>query len=577
MTTLLNALDLLGQATLHTLWVPMLAWTLLAVPLWWGVEEAEGLHPLTTYRLHQTILAGLPLGLLTAALFEGPFLPDSLGPLVQLPAVSVGEAAEASSGVVTGGAAVPEPVWQWTQAVGVATVAAGGSALVALIRLGLDASAALRVRAEVSDRSVSPDLRSALPAGTPRPRAARIRTHPEAEVPSTLGGLHPIILLPPDVAQDRDYLRMTLAHECVHLRRYDDLAQLLERLVTAVFAIHPLMGRLQNDLTQARERACDAAVLADDGPAPAEYARLLAHFATGSVAPTGALSLSESSSLLNRLRAMQSSSALTPTSPLALAGSVGSLGLLLLLGIACADSTVSPVDGASESSAPAATHTTADTTFSVVDEPPKLKGGLQALQDDISYPTIAKDAGISGQVLVQFVVDTNGEVESAEVVKSPDSVLNTAALDAVRAQTFEPGQKNGTAVRVQMALPITFQLPDSSSQTADGVSPDMASSSGGAIADRIQSAFTDIRYPTLLQKAGVEGRVVVRFTVAPSGSVTDVRVAEGAHDALNAAARQAVQNLQLEGTGTSADVTLPISFSQSEENGAEIRFDVREG
>jgi TonB family protein len=576
MMTLLNALDVLGQATLHTLWVPMLAWTLLAVPLWWGLEQAEQLHPLTTYRLHQTILAGLPLGLLTAALFDGPVLSDSLGPLIQLPAVSVGEASQLAAGSVVDGAAAPASAWQWTQAVGLATVAAGGSALVALVRLSLDAGAALRVRTEVAGRSVSPHLRSALPPHTAPPRGARIRTHPDAEVPSTLGGLRPLILLPPDVAEDRAYLRMTLAHECVHLRRYDDLAQGLERLVTAVFAIHPLVGRLQNDLAQARERACDAAVLTDNKTTPADYARLLAHFATGSAPPTGTLSLSESSSLLNRLRAMQSSSALTPTSPFTLAGSVIGLGLVLLIGIACADSTVSPVDDAPESSA-AAAQTSTDTTFSVVDEPPKMKGGLQALQDDISYPTLAKDAGISGRVLVQFVVDTNGEVVSAGVVKSPDSVLNSAALDAVRAQTFEPGRKDGAAVRVQMALPITFQLPASSEQTSGDLSPDMTSRSDAAIADRIQRAFTRVRYPALLQKAGVEGRVVVRFTVTPSGDVTDVRVADGAHDALNAAARQAVQDLQLDATGASTDVTLPIRFSHSEEAGAEIRFKVLEG
>ena len=98
--------------------------------------------------------------------------------------------------------------------------------------------------------------------------------------------------------------------------------------------------------------------------------------------------------------------------------------------------------------------------MAVVDEQPRLIGGLAGLQERVTYPPLARDAGIEGQVIVQFVVDEQGSVQDAVVLRSPDDMLSEAALRAIREARFEPGRQGGVAVKVRFAVPITFSLPE---------------------------------------------------------------------------------------------------------------------
>jgi protein TonB len=61
-----------------------------------------------------------------------------------------------------------------------------------------------------------------------------------------------------------------------------------------------------------------------------------------------------------------------------------------------------------------------------------------------------------GSVMVLFVVDPRGRVESPIVQESSDPALEAPALAAVRQWRFEPGRKNGQPVRFRMRVPITF-------------------------------------------------------------------------------------------------------------------------
>jgi len=287
MTTMLDVLAQIGHATWDPVWVPVLAWTVLALPLWALLPRTDRLHPNAEYRLLQTLLAALPVGIAAAAVFDGwgasAALSNAGWSVVVMPPVEA--AAEAS----------PSPDLAWMHAVGLATVVATGVGLVGLVRLALDAEALLRVRTEAEETPPTGDLqtrtdRLATILGVRRP--VRVREVPEAEVPVTLGGLRPLLLLPPHLTDDADALRMTLLHELVHLRRWDDLAHFAERLVAALGAAHPLVRRIAARIAEARERACDAAVLADGQTSAGAYARLLTAFAEGTPHRLGALSLS---------------------------------------------------------------------------------------------------------------------------------------------------------------------------------------------------------------------------------------------------------------------------------------------
>jgi protein TonB len=74
------------------------------------------------------------------------------------------------------------------------------------------------------------------------------------------------------------------------------------------------------------------------------------------------------------------------------------------------------------------------------------------------YTAKAKDARIQGTVLLECVVETDGRVGDVKVARSLDEDLDLEAVKAARQWRFEPGTKDGKAVRVQITLEMTFTL-----------------------------------------------------------------------------------------------------------------------
>ena len=76
---------------------------------------------------------------------------------------------------------------------------------------------------------------------------------------------------------------------------------------------------------------------------------------------------------------------------------------------------------------------------------------------ELKYPPLAKKAGIEGTVVVDVLVDKEGNVTDAKVAKSvPD--LDQAALDFVHASSFSAGEVDGKSVSTKLKLPIKFKL-----------------------------------------------------------------------------------------------------------------------
>ena len=74
------------------------------------------------------------------------------------------------------------------------------------------------------------------------------------------------------------------------------------------------------------------------------------------------------------------------------------------------------------------------------------------------FPFEMRRAGISGEVLVDFIVDTNGDVRNAFAAHSSQREFEASAVQAVSKWKFRPGRKNGHAVFTHMQVPIVFTL-----------------------------------------------------------------------------------------------------------------------
>ena len=93
----------------------------------------------------------------------------------------------------------------------------------------------------------------------------------------------------------------------------------------------------------------------------------------------------------------------------------------------------------------------------------QFKGGQEALIDyllqNTRYPAEAMKEEITGEVIVEFVVERNGMITNAKVVKSVAPSLDQEALRVVtNMPNWEPGTKNGLRMRSQLTIPINFKV-----------------------------------------------------------------------------------------------------------------------
>jgi protein TonB len=101
-----------------------------------------------------------------------------------------------------------------------------------------------------------------------------------------------------------------------------------------------------------------------------------------------------------------------------------------------------------------------ETIFHFVEQMPAFRGDLtKYLAAEIRYPDLARDNGIAGIVVIQFVLNEKGEINHPFVLKDIGGGCGEEALRVVRAMPpWLPGAQRGRPVKVQMNLPVKFVL-----------------------------------------------------------------------------------------------------------------------
>jgi protein TonB len=91
-------------------------------------------------------------------------------------------------------------------------------------------------------------------------------------------------------------------------------------------------------------------------------------------------------------------------------------------------------------------------------EMPAPIGGMESIYKHITYPDMARKAGVSGKVYVLIYVNESGGVDQVKVVKGIGAGCDEAAIEGVKASRFIPGKNNGAPVKVKLSLPIIFKF-----------------------------------------------------------------------------------------------------------------------
>ncbi|HKJ91362.1 MAG TPA: TonB family protein, partial [Oceanipulchritudo sp.] len=75
-----------------------------------------------------------------------------------------------------------------------------------------------------------------------------------------------------------------------------------------------------------------------------------------------------------------------------------------------------------------------------------------------TYPPELRRAGISGTVVLMFIVRDDGTTSNITVERSDNPAFEEPAIRAVRKWRFEPGEKDGKAVNTRVRIPIPFKF-----------------------------------------------------------------------------------------------------------------------
>lgn len=101
--------------------------------------------------------------------------------------------------------------------------------------------------------------------------------------------------------------------------------------------------------------------------------------------------------------------------------------------------------------------------FTIVEDMPEFPGGQEQLfkylGQNIKFPAMAKDAGITGTVFVTFVVGSDGKIKDAKVLRGIGGGCDEEALRVIKSMpAWKPGKQRGKTVSVQYNLPVRFTL-----------------------------------------------------------------------------------------------------------------------
>ena len=97
------------------------------------------------------------------------------------------------------------------------------------------------------------------------------------------------------------------------------------------------------------------------------------------------------------------------------------------------------------------------------EEMPEYPGGMEALNSflskEIQYPEVARNNGITGTVLVEFVVERDGRVSNAKVKVPLYPDCDKEAVRGIMAMPkWKPGKNMGKPVRCFYQVPVTFRM-----------------------------------------------------------------------------------------------------------------------
>lgn len=215
-------------------------------------------------------------------------------------------------------------------------------------------------------------------------------------------------------------------------------------------------------------------------------------------------------------------------------------------------------------------YTEGDELFKVVEDMPRFPGCedvitskkekkncsqqklLEYIYNNLQYPKEAKDNGIEGRAILQFVVQKNGSVGSIKIIRNPGGGTGEAAKAVIEKMNTDgiqwiAGKQRGKLVHVLYTLPVLFKLDKKAKSESIKKEEDIDSAhileksekmplfpgcedvKGSDYAIRscaeqemMKYVYSNLTYPADARSKRIEGMAIVSFVINKDGSVSDI-------------------------------------------------------
>jgi beta-lactamase regulating signal transducer with metallopeptidase domain/N-acetylglutamate synthase-like GNAT family acetyltransferase len=298
------------------------------------------------------------------------------------------------------------------------------------------------------------------------------------EVPTVIGWLRPVILLPAATLTglSTEQMEMILAHELAHIRRNDFFVNLAQALIETLLFYHPAVWWISHRIRVERENCCDDVAVSVSGK-PLVYARALTRLEELRIDDARAFVAANGGSLIGRIRRLAGARAESPNAPSRFVAGAALLTVLLALLIAPS----MPLRGQQQKADPATVKPkAAQTTVEVkaenssseeADEP---EASDPEVDDAMPAPMIAPRAiaGIPGGIAGGIAEGIAGGIAGGVAGGIADGVVANAFGDDGHAVAIAPRMHALTTVAPRIALRALSRINDGDFALAQTPEPD---------------------------------------------------------------------------------------------------------
>jgi TonB family protein len=252
-----------------------------------------------------------------------------------------------------------------------------------------------------------------------------------------------------------------LEHELVHVKQIHSFDNLVVNLLMIMQWFNPVVWLLSKSLKQNHEYEADSTMLASGAPVEA-YQQLLLNqiFQTHNIKFS---SFNHNSFIKNRIKMMTQVNQRSGKTRFLLA-TIMSVFVISVFSFQAEITQMSEGIRMSNQIKDTTRTMNKEVAFIVVDQPATFQGnGLEAFSkyvlENVTYPKEAVLKKIQGKVFIQFVVETDGTVKDAKVLRGVGLVLDEEAVRVVKSSpAWFPAKKDGKKVRQMFTMPIEFKL-----------------------------------------------------------------------------------------------------------------------